>query len=387
MKRFHWAQLALALTALLTGCSGFFDKPPDTGGGGSTTGVFYVLNQATQQVVGFAFASGSSTPASFTSGTVTLGALPYALALSPGGSYLYVSTGGGLFAYSVASSGALTLLNNSQAISGDLPTAMAVDGSGTWLIESIGGSGVLRAIPIDTTTGILDSTRTLQTANLPVTFLNGIAVSPANSTSPYVFVAMGTGGTEVIPFTANSTGNPFGALSKIPVLKTNGGATAVSVDPSNRLLYVGETVAVTGTQTGGLRVFTIAATQINEVTGSPYATAGTGPSAILPLANYVYVANKAVSGSTTGNISGFPIVSDAGVYSLGSIINTIAAGINTSGLAEDSTGTYVLAVNAGGGPDLTTYTFDATTPGKLVAGATGSTGTDPTRAIAIAALP
>jgi 6-phosphogluconolactonase (cycloisomerase 2 family) len=388
MKGVRWAQISLGLAVLLTGCNGFFDKPGGGGGGGgSVTGIFYVLNQTTQTVAGFGFASGSSAPTAITNGSASLGALPYSLAISPNGGFLYVSTGGGVFAYSIATSGVIALLNNSQAISGDLPTAMAVDGSGTWLIESIGGSSVLKAIPIDASTGILDSTRSLQTANLPNTFLNGIAASPANSANPYVFVAMGTGGTEVIPFTASSSGNPFGLLSNIPVAKTNGGATAIAVDPTNRLLYVGETVAVTGTQTGGLRVFTINATNTSEVTGSPYASGGTGPSAILPLANYVYVANRAVSGSTTGNITGFPIVSTGGVLSLGAAINTIAAGINTAGLAEDSTGTYVLAVNAGGSPDLNTYTFDSTTLGQLDAGATIATGTDPTRPIAIAAVP
>jgi hypothetical protein len=267
---------------------------------------------------------------------------------------------------------------------------MAVDSTGTWLIESIGGSGILKAIPVSASTGILDTTRNsgnAYPASLPNTFLNGIAVSPASSASPYVFVAMGTGGTEVIPFSAASTGNPFGTLSNIPVLKTNGGATAIAVDPANILLYVGETVAVSGAQTGGLRVFTISATHIAEVKGSPYATAGTGPSAIVALASYVYVANKTVSGSTTGNITGFPIVNTGGVYSLGAIINTIASGTNTIGLAAENTGSYLLAVNAGGTPDLNTYTFDTTTPGKLVVGATASTGSDPTRPAAIVAVP
>ena len=387
MNRVRWAHLTLGLAVLLTGCSGFWDKPTPSPTPGSASGVFYVLNQTTQQVVGFAFSSGSTTPTAVTNGSAALGALPYAMAIAPGGGFLYVSTGGGVFAYSIASGGALTLLNNSQAISQDLPTSMAVDGTGTWLIESIGGSGILNAIPLDASTGILDSTRTVHTANLPNTFLNGIAASPSGSSSPYVFVAMGTGGTEVLPFDATSTGNPFGALSNIKVLKTNGGATAVAVDPTNRLLYVGETVAVSGTQTGGLRVFTISSTHIAEITGSPYSTAGTGPSAIVPLANYVYVANKTVSGATTGNITGFPIVSTGGVLSLGTIINTLTAGTNTVGLARENTGTYLLAVNAGGTPDLNTYTFDSTTAGKLVAGATVSTGTDPTRPNAIIAVP
>jgi 6-phosphogluconolactonase (cycloisomerase 2 family) len=386
MNRVRLAPIALGLAGLLTGCSGFWDKPtPPTPGNAS--GVFYVLNQSAEQVVGFSFASGSTTPTAVANGSATFGALPYAMAIAPGGGFLYVSTGGGVFAYSISSSGALGLLNNSQAISQDLPTAMAVDGTGAWLVESIGGSGILNAVPIDASTGILDSTRTVQNAALPNTFLNGIAASPASSGNPYIFVAMGTGGTEVIPFNATATGSPFGTLANIPVAKPTGGATAIAVDPSDRLLYVGETVAVSGTQTGGLRVFNISSTHIAEVSGSPYATAGTGPSAIVPLTNYVYVANRTVSGSTNGNITGFPIVSTAGVYSLGAIINTLPSGINTVGLAQESTGTYLLAVNAGGTPDLNAYTYDTTTPGKLIAGATVSAGTDPTRTSAIAAVP
>ncbi|HXI77478.1 MAG TPA: hypothetical protein VNH21_10095, partial [Steroidobacteraceae bacterium] len=235
--------------------------------------------------------------------------------------------------------------------------------------------------------------RSVQTVSLPNINLNGLAASPANSTNPYVFVAMGVGGTEVIPFDAASTANPFGTLANIKAKnQTSGGASALAVDPTNRLLYVGEVAALTGTQTGGLRVFTISATSINEVTGSPYKTAGTGPSAILPSVdgNYVYVANKAVSGSATGNITGYPINVSGGVYSLGTLINTITAGTSTVGLAEESTGTHVLAVNASNSnssPDLATFTFDATTPGKLDAGATAATGTDPAGATAIVAVP
>lgn len=377
----------LAITVLLAGCKGFWDAPPGTGTG-TASGAFYVMNSGQSQVAGFAFASGSSTPAAITNGSSTFAATPLSLAIAPGGGFLYVSTGDGIFAYSISSAGALTLLNTSQAISADLATDMVVDGSGTWLLESIGGSAVLSAVPISATTGILDSTRTVQTFTLPNTNLNQIAVSPANSTSPYVFVAMGAGGTEVIPITATSSDTPLGTGTVINALhNTKGGATTVAVDPSNRLLYVGETAAFTsGTQTGGLRVFTIGATKITEVTGSPYQTAGTGPSAILPLANFVYVANKSVGGSTTGNITGYPINSSGGAYSLGTLINTIAAGTSPVGLTEDNTGTYVLAVNSGG-PDLSVYTFDTTTTGKLDAGTTVATGTDPAVASAIVAVP
>ncbi len=395
MRGLRWAQLGLAAVALLTGCKGFWDPPNNGGGGGggNASGVFYVLNQGRQQVAGFAFAKGSTAPTAVTNGSTTFAAVPLAMAISPNGGFLYVSTGGGVFGYSIGSGGALTLLNNNQPISSDLPTSIAVDGTGSWLLESTSGSGVLNAVPVSTSTGILDSTRTLQTVNLPNTILTQIISSAGNATNPYVFVGMGSGGTAVIPFTATSTTNPFGTVTRIPTISSSGGATAVAVDPTNRLLYVAETVAVTGTQTGGLRVFAIGSnSSMKEVSGSPYKTGGTGPSAILatPDGNFVYVANKAVSGSSTGNISGYPVASSAGVYSLGALINTIATGVGTVGLAEDNTKTYVLAVNSSNSnnsPDLNTYTFDATTSGKLNAGATVATGTDPVQATAIAAVP
>jgi hypothetical protein len=68
-------------------------------------------------------------------------------------------------------------------------------------------------------------------------------------------------------------------------------------------------------------------------------------------------------------------------------VSAIAAGVSTAGLAEDSTGTYLLAVNASGTPDLSAYTFDTKTPGKLDAYATASTGSDPVQPVAIAAAP
>ena len=214
MKGLRWAQFVLAGTALLAGCKGFWDAPSGGGGGGggSASGVFYVLNQGKLQVAGFGFTSGSSTPTAISGASSIFAATPLSLAISPDGGYLYVSTGSGIYGFSISSSGALTLLNNSLAIISDLPTAMAVDGTGTWLIESIGGTGVLNAIPVSA--GLLDSTRSVQTIDLPNTNLNEIAVSPANSTYPYVFVAMGAGGTEAIPFNAASTANPFGRVAE-----------------------------------------------------------------------------------------------------------------------------------------------------------------------------
>lgn len=388
MKRAGWAACGLAIASLLAGCSGFWDKPSSGGGGSSNaSGVFYVLNQKTSKIAAFSFAANSTTPTEISGSPYALAAAPLAAAISPNSSFLYVGTAGGVFVYSIGSGGGLTLLNNSQAIdTNDLPSNMAVDSSGSWLLVNTTGTTALNAIPILSTTGLVDSTRATQTTTLSGSSVQQIAVTPSGAGTAYVFAAVGTAGTNVIPFTSSST-NPFGAVTSYKVKNSGGADNAIAVDPGAHLLYVGETSAVTGTQTGGLRVYTIgASSKLTEVSGSPYPTAGTGPSVILATNSFVYVANRAVSGSSNGNITGYPVNVSGTTYSLGTLINTVSAGSATVGIAEENTSTYVIAANSGGSPDLNTYTFDSATSGKLVAGKT-VTGTDTTGAIAVLAVP
>jgi 6-phosphogluconolactonase (cycloisomerase 2 family) len=375
--------MLLAAAPLLSGCKGFWDVPATTTTTGTSGGVFYVLNQKSSQIAAYSIASGAVTAVS--GSPYTLGSVPFAIAVSPTGGFVYVSTASGIYMYTVGSGGALTIGNGGSVISTDPAYTMQVDSSGSWLIEAVSGTGTLSAIPLVSTTGLVVTGSSEQTVALDSLTVQQLAISPSGSTSPYVFVAMGVDGTAIVPFTAANS-NPFGNATVIAVKNSAGGANTVAVDTSNRLLYVGETVAVSGTQTGGIRVFTIGSSSLTEVSGSPYATGGTGPAAILATSNYVYVANKSVSGTTAGNVTGFAITATGSVYSL-TAVNTIAAGIGTIGLAEDNSSSYLLAVNSGGTPDLASYTFDTTTAGKLDASVTAATGTDPVQAIAIAALP
>jgi hypothetical protein len=158
----------------------------------------------------------------------------------------------------------------------------------------------------------------------------------------------------------------------------------VAVDPENRLFYVGETAATSGTNSGGLRAFNY--NTLVEVTGSPYSTAGLAPYAIQPEAkgNYVYVANRTVSSSSTGNIAGFSFTSTGAVYSLTALTTTVSTGATPVGLAEDSLDNYLLVVDSGGSPDLEAYTMSS---GALTSAVTSATGTDPVQAGAITAAP
>jgi 6-phosphogluconolactonase (cycloisomerase 2 family) len=349
----------------------------------SSSGIFYVLNDTTDQIVAMSIASGQLTSI----GAVTLpSTLPFAVAIAPNDKFLYVSTGNGIYVYTIGSNGALTLGNGGVAISTDPAYTMQVDATNSWLVEAVSGVAQLNAIAINSSTGVLASAgETQKNIALAAATPTQLAISPNDSSSCsdcYVFVALGSGGTEEIHFNPGSA-NPFGSFGTIALANASGSATTVAVDPSNRLLYIGETVALpSASQTGGLRAFTIAASSLSEISGSPYSSEGTGPSAILASAdgNYVYIANKAVSGSSDGNVASFSVSTTAL-----SLISTATAGpAGQLSLAEDSTGGFLLAVDFAGNPDLEAYTMSS---GTLTSALTGTTGTDPVGALAIVAAP
>lgn len=345
-----------------------------------TSGVFFVLNQTTNQIVSMNIASGKLTGTSY-----TLPTEPFAIAVAPNGKFLYVSTIVGIYLYTIGSNGALTVGNGGSVISQDLTTAMQVDSTNSWLVDAFTGTNELFAIAINPSTGVLtNNTEQVFPGGLPATTPTQLVISPNDSSSCnscYVFVAMGNGGTELIHFNPASA-NPFGSAGHIPLVNANGGDNSVAVDPSNRLLYVGEIAAVSGGQPGGLRVFTFTSTGYTEVSGSPYPSQGTGPSSILPSADgsFVYAANEAVSGSSTSNIASFSVSSNSLTY-----ITTATAGPSGQiSLAEDSTGGYLLAVDSAGNPDLEIFTMSS---GTLTSVLSTNTGTDPVGAVAIAAVP
>jgi len=399
MKVGSWARLLpallLVLVPFLDGCGNFWQAPGGgSGGGGGTTsttlssGVFYVLNQTTKQIVAYDITSGSLT----TVGTYSLNAAPYSIAVGPGNAFLYVSTVTGIFLYTIDSSGALTIGNSGSAISSDLAASMAVDVSGKWLIDAeTGASGgiIVNAISI-TANGTLNSTtEESQSFNVANSSVDQMALSGDDAN---IFIAAGEGGTLVIPFTSTNA-NPFAKTAATIATVTSGASSlSVAVDPGTtpRLFYIGETEA--SSSSGGVRAFdysSLGSSKLTEIAGSPYSSGGLAPHAILPEAggSYVYVASW--QGATSdGTLQGFNIATSISgsttTYSLSSI-STVATGIEPSGLAEDSDSNFVLAVSSGGSYDLEAYIFDTTTAGKLDDSINSTTGTDPTGAVTVAA--
>jgi hypothetical protein len=196
----------------------------------------------------------------------------------------------------------------------------------------------------------------------------------------------------VVPFDSSSPFPPGVGETYFPVQHAQGSDLSVAVDPSHRLFYIGEVNGNSASNSGGIRFFNYST--LTEATGSPIGSGGTAPNAILADASgsYVYIANGQ-GVSAAGNIAWLSFTvggtTSAASYSL-TTGNTISAGIQPMGLAEDSKGYFVLAValghetTSGGNPDLEAYTMST---GALTAAIKSSTGTDPVDAVAIAALP
>ncbi len=136
---------------------------------------------------------------------------------------------------------------------------------GSWLIDTFSaatGSVQLDAIPINASTGAYTGSGPEPSQAFNVTNASTIqmALSPDGTN---LFVALQTGGTIVVPFTSGNS-NPLGSQATvIPVVNSSGSAVSVAVDPTNRLFYIGETLAVSAS--GGLRVFSYSSLG----TGSP----------------------------------------------------------------------------------------------------------------------
>jgi 6-phosphogluconolactonase (cycloisomerase 2 family) len=390
MTKSRWAWGLLALVPFLAGCSGFWDAPNSSSSTTTTTttltsGYFFVLDQDTSKIISYNVAAGVLTEA----GTIAVPATPIAMTVAPNNAFLYVSTLNGIYLYTI-SGGTLTLGNSSSLIINDPAVAMVVDSTDSWLIETSGDSPyTLNAIPIVSTTGIVNasaavcsgSTSVVCTAKLPGTagtsgaiVVNQMAIAPNNQ---FIFLADDTNGTEIYTFTAavtSSAPNPFGATLATLIPANYGGSTlgaahSAAVDPTSRLLYVGESVATSSG--GGLRAFTFAYDSVKgftltEISGSPYPSGSSGPYAILPKAtgDFVYVANW--NGTSAGNIATFSISDTSkGVYSLTALSTSATTGIKPVALAEDSNAEFVLAECGGGSPYLDIYFFDSTTPSTL----------------------
>lgn len=346
--------LSLAAPLLaLAGCSGFFVKPTtttttNTGTATATTGDYaYVANSSagTTSLSEYAIgAATATTPASLTSiGTLNLGYVPVALAVSPANSYLYVASAPGastpgVYLYNInATSGVLTAANSGNVLATDTVAAMTVSPDGNWLF-TVNSTGItMNEYQVNTTTGgiTLASTITLPSLGCllgvatPTSQSCSVAVSPSEN---YVVAALGTSGDAVFTYSSASgiTGSGF---STIPSVSAVSGDFSVVLD-ANNYAYIARTSSV--------GVYSLGST-ITNTSNATYNTAtntGIAPRGIIlnRAGTYVFTANEG-----TGSISSFGI-GTGGVLDLVNNGAPFAGPAHVSALGADNTGLYLVAV-------------------------------------------
>jgi 6-phosphogluconolactonase len=361
---------------LLVGCTGFFVPESDTGGGtgGGGTGNFaYIGNTSTSSIAGFTVGTGTLTAVS--GSPLAAGYVPLSMVVTPNNNFLYVGGSTGIYLYLINSNGSLSVPSTGAIQTVAFAVSLVVSPDGQWLIALDGNSQVLDIYQINSTTGAL-----ALIGQPTYTVASGVWVPSEVTISPdgtLIFAALGTGGDAIFTFTT-STGVALSSTYLPPVNATTGD-NGLAVSPSSTYLFI----ARSGTS-GGVAVYSIASGGLlTSVTGSPFA-AGTGPSSVVldKTGTYAYVGNKG-----DGTISGYTIA--AGTTPVALTLTPLSgspykSGTTVRSLGIDNTGKYLLATASGGAPDLTMYSFDITTPGKLDAATSVATATDPAGAAALA---
>jgi 6-phosphogluconolactonase (cycloisomerase 2 family) len=370
---------AALMLPLFTGCPGFFPPVNNSGGGGTgaTGNQAYVMNQTTKSVGGFVV--GTATLKAVNNSPVVLGSQPFAGVVTPNNAFLYIAQQASLSLYLINSDGSLSAPSTGAEQNAVTAASLAVSPDGQWLIALDSLTQQLDIYQINSSTGALTAQ-----AQSPATYSlhagagtwqpSAVQVSPDGT---LIFAALGTGGDVVFSF--NTTTGLAGQVQSLATPNPSTGDYGLAVDPKTAFLYV----ARSGTN-GGVAVYIIGSGgSLNAVTGSPFAAGGGTQSVVLDsTGTYVYAGNR-----TDGTISGYTIA--AGTTTAGLTLTPLSgspykSGTSVQSLGIDRTGKYLLAAAIGGSPDLTMYSFDITTPGKLDPATSINTDTDPAGAVALA---
>jgi 6-phosphogluconolactonase len=388
MRRLHG--LCCLLLLGLSGCGGFFVPQTSSGGTTNTGDYLYVANGNNTYLAGFSVAS--------TGALSVLSGSPYnnsvaaqSLAVNPANTFLYAGTTAGIFVYGINSDGSITVQNDGSVAAQDIvATAMQVDSTGNYLLAvGISTAQQVQAIgiyTIDTSTGLLTAVTgsplalyTGNTSTPTVVAPTGLLITPNNS---YVYASLGTLGVQVLTLGSGGALAAGATPTLLAPLKTSTSPSdqRTASDPNSAFLFVAEINT-------GLRVFSIGSGgSLSEVSGSPYAV-GTGPTAVDVDAtgSYVYVANKG-----SNNISAFTLTAASGKLTAVAGSPFSSGGQLPIGIVNDNSKNFVAVINSGtngsgGNSDLQLFKFDATVDGKLDPVATATTGTDPTNPSSIVA--
>jgi 6-phosphogluconolactonase len=362
----------MAALLTLTGCGNFFVPEPNSGssgGGGTANGNrAYVINASANNVAGFTVGTGTLT--AVPNSPLALGYAPAAAVTMPDNTFLYVAGPGAIYVYTINSDGSLTAPSGGATAALVNVSSLDISPDGNWLFGLDLTTNAIDQFSINRSTGALSAI-----AATPYAITNAVVLPKSIRVAPngaFVFAALGTGGDLV--FTFNTT---TGVLALVQTLSLGSATTsdnALIADSNTAFLYI----ARSGTN-GGVAVYSIGAGgQLNSVAGSPFASGNQTTSLVIDSTGaFLYAANQ-----KDGTISGYTIAT-------GGILSAIsgspyASGSQVLSLGRDSGGKYILAAAFGGSPDLSMYSFDAATPGKLNLATSVATSTTSAGAIGLA---
>jgi 6-phosphogluconolactonase len=321
----------------------------------------FVANRGSDNISAYSVDATTGALAAIPGSPFSAGNMPVAIAVDPTGSYVYVvnKTDSTVSAFLIdRSSGALTPVTGSPFASGSGPTSVAIDPTSSFVYVTNGAANTLSEYAITAGSGAL-------TAVTGSPFPTG--ASPSAIAAPLdenvVFVANQSDGTVSV---FSPLGDAGLTPNLVPPLATGSGPSSLAIDASDHL-YVANSTSDTLSAFG--QIFT---NQPNTATGS-YATGSTPISvAIGPLDNFVYVANQG-----SNNVSAYTLEGTTGALTplAGS---PFAAGNQPSAVAIDPTGAFAFVANAGAGT-VSVYAIDAIT-GALtpISGSPFTTGSQPT---------
>jgi 6-phosphogluconolactonase (cycloisomerase 2 family) len=386
--------MGLAAVVFATGCNGFFVYPGSlnnaaaAAAGGSTGDYVYVAsgsaNTNPDTLAGFSIGNGTMTEVA--NSPYALGFVPTAVAVNPQNTIVFVAgftTGsnvsfGFVNSYAIGTGGALTLLASNNLGSAS-EVALDVSPDGNWLLGvdasvPVAGEAIVDVYQINSSNGqltqVTGANYTFAGTPVPTVVPHDIKFAPNEA---YVFVALGTAGDLVFPFSIGTLSQP---LSQ-PLVLSMGPSSSTSdnwltVDASSSYLYV----ARSGTS-GGLAAYTIGSSgALNQITVPPV-TAGDQPVSVVlnKAGTNAYVANQ-----LDNTISGYSVGGNGAVAAL-----SPATGATPSApwaLVVDNSGSYLLSASKSGAPGLTMYSYGVSGGLNLVTST--ATGSDPTAPVAIA---
>ena len=371
------AALALASTLLLSGCHNFFvcqKSSCSSSGGGTTTGsgnYLYVSNSASSStsLAGYDISKGALTAIS--GSPFPLGYVPVALNITPSDSFLYIATipgatSPGVYVYSIASNGVLTIGNGGKAVVADQIASMDISPDGNYLFTVSTTGLIMNEYQINGSTGGLTAVTSLQlpgltcalTLGTPVTQSCTVKVSPSGQ---FVVVSLGTAGDVIFPYTSTSgiTSGNYNLIESGTTTANPTGDFSVGLTKNN-FAYIARTSTLAAYSIGS----TGAPTSLGSIS---YASGATPRSVTLSSGyNYVYTANE--GGST---ISEFAIGTSGGLTQLSG--SPVAAPTNVSALGVDKTGAYLAAAGYNATSGVQLYTIGSN--GALTSAASTGSGT------------